>query len=380
MENITLDIVKEKLGKYAEIGIIDKGLFSVIQYNVAFPTTFLPDGDELSHNIRMNSRGMVFDNQTGKLIRLPFHKFFNVGEKEHTQLELIEDEEILWVSDKLDGSLISPFIEFNHKTGVQRIIWGSKRISEEFHDYLVNSELTKNPLLEEFVFKMTDEGKTPIFEFHDPDFKPTCIVIKYPEAFLRLIGLRDMKTGEYIDIRTIDAYYDSLDKGSFREISTLSEIQNELLDIDDEEGRVIMLAKTGLVKMKTPAYVKKHKIKDMLKWDHIKAQLCLDINDSVSLDDILPDISPEEKVEFYAFTDRLHENIMKLCGWVEFISNQYPNKRDYGISKPDTQFSNLVFKAIENPNNTFSDVIAHLSKNLKKESVFNNWMNDVNEL
>jgi len=69
-------------------------------YNYTDQCTF----DRAWNDVTRNSRGIVFEVATGKIIALPFPKFFNLGEMPETRLENLPDEEYV-VTEKMDGSL-----------------------------------------------------------------------------------------------------------------------------------------------------------------------------------------------------------------------------------------------------------------------------------
>ena len=68
--------------------------------------------------IRRECRGLLVCSRTGRVIARRFHKFFNVHELQETSIENMENifaqelekGNILEVTDKLDGSLVSPFV------------------------------------------------------------------------------------------------------------------------------------------------------------------------------------------------------------------------------------------------------------------------------
>jgi len=359
-----------------EIGIIDKGEYTVVQYNVAFPDTFL------SRDAR-EARGIVFDNATGRVLRRPFHKFFNVNEKSWTQLEDLKKEEVLWVANKLDGTLISPFIVNN------KIIWGTKRVADDFH-HAVENFLTDgvHTEYEDFVRTMIAADTTPLFEFHDPDVEGTVIVIQYKKAFLRLIGLRDNKTGQYVDLESIkesiQRNFPSVEVVEYFEKSSIEDIQAELETAEGVEGRVVMLRNTGLVKIKSPWYVKRHKVKSLFLFDHIKAQLVLEINPDVSMDDIAPNMQPEDVQEFERFSKELQNNIHKLKDWLLSEASKYSSRKEYGLSDAKhAVFSGLVFPmiGISNPaTKAYELAVSSVKKNVNKGIKYTTWVEEVRNL
>ncbi len=86
-----------------EFRVLEKDGYSVINYAVAFDTTFEWDhNDPVGSAVRRECRGLVF-NQDGGIISRPYNKFFNVGEKEETQLNKVNLYEPHIVLEKLDG-------------------------------------------------------------------------------------------------------------------------------------------------------------------------------------------------------------------------------------------------------------------------------------
>jgi RNA ligase len=93
-----------------EFRVMQKDWYTVINYAVAFDDTFSLDSEKSHYNmtIRRECRGLIFDTATGQLISRPYHKFFNAGEREETQLNKINLYEPHIVLEKLDGSMIRP--------------------------------------------------------------------------------------------------------------------------------------------------------------------------------------------------------------------------------------------------------------------------------
>lgn len=87
-----------------EFRVMVKDWYTVVNYAVAFEHTFQRDSeDSVGSAVRRECRGLIFDTATGNLISRPYHKFFNVGEKEETQLHKINLNEPHIVLEKLDG-------------------------------------------------------------------------------------------------------------------------------------------------------------------------------------------------------------------------------------------------------------------------------------
>lgn len=188
---LTIDDVLPHIEGRTEFVVADRGDHIIINYAVAFADTFAPVAS-VGDAIRRECRGLIFRKSDGKIIRRPFHKFFNVGEKEETQPDVIkavlDDCSSL---EKLDGSMISPFIVD------EAIIWGTKMSAVDFHiivkDFVENSAIP----YEQFTRYCIGENLTPIFEWVSPNNR---IVIPYKEDMLILTAVRDMTTGIYQEI------------------------------------------------------------------------------------------------------------------------------------------------------------------------------------
>jgi len=107
-----------------EFVVAEKEGYTVVNYNVCFHDTF-PDVNgefktigsleernlpQYQAKIRRECRGIIFDSKTGDIIRRPYHKFFNVNEREETQENQINLGHPHVIVEKLDGSMIAPFI------------------------------------------------------------------------------------------------------------------------------------------------------------------------------------------------------------------------------------------------------------------------------
>ena len=86
-----IDDVIPHIEDWQEFKVMQKDWYTVINYMVAFEETFSLVRERSHYNmkIRRECRGMIFDTATGNLISRPYHKFFNVGEREETDINKI---------------------------------------------------------------------------------------------------------------------------------------------------------------------------------------------------------------------------------------------------------------------------------------------------
>ena len=196
-----------------EFVVAEKEGYIVINYNVmmadTFPDvtkivmdieTYPSDIDQFSTKIitdsnaaiRREARGIIFDSKTGDILRRPFHKFFNVNEREETQDHVVDLSRPHAILEKLDGSMCSVFAHGD------KLIWGTKMVAQDFHEMIEHFIKSSNIDYEGFCWETINSGYTPIFEWMHPQKR---IVIDYgKEPNLILTAIRHMITGEYVKV------------------------------------------------------------------------------------------------------------------------------------------------------------------------------------
>jgi len=178
--------------------------YTVINYNMMMTDTF-PDVDtwdyaygeavpteDVNAKIRRECRGIIFDTATGNIIRRPLFKFFNINEREETQLHNLDFSKEHWVDTKLDGSMIASFAHEGN------LVWGTKMVAPDFHDMVEKFVESSDVDYAGFCWKLINAGYTPIFEWMHPQKR---IVIDYgKEPALTLLAVRHMVTGVFADL------------------------------------------------------------------------------------------------------------------------------------------------------------------------------------
>jgi len=98
-----------------EFIVAERDGFTVINYAVSMPDTFPPiavaggsakmrEERSLSSRIKRECRGLIFG-EDGELMSRPFHKFFNINEREETLSKNIDMTRPHTVMEKMDGCL-----------------------------------------------------------------------------------------------------------------------------------------------------------------------------------------------------------------------------------------------------------------------------------
>ena len=251
-----------------EFVVAEKEGYTVINYNVMIADTF-PDvpvdmkwqeplnriafGEyDPTAALRRECRGIIFDTETGDIIRRPVHKFFNVSERAETQADIIDLSRPHAILEKLDGSMIAPFIVNG------QMIWGTKMgatdVAKPVEEFVKN-----NPQYEKFATSCIANGVTPIFEWCS---RKQRIVLDYKEDQLILTALRDMHTGEYIklfgddsinrfhvedwDIPVVRAF----EFTNYGEQNDMKAFLEYVRDLEDLEGFVVRFDDGHMLKLK----------------------------------------------------------------------------------------------------------------------------------
>lgn len=268
-----IDDVLPHIEGRSEFIVAERDFGTVVNYVVAMADTFDMNGPEdLGAAIRRECRGIIFD-LDGKIMSRPFHKFFNVNERDETQIRNIDMSSPHVIMEKMDGSMVRPIfdkdgvIRLATKMGITDIaIEAEKLLSESHYEWL------------EYVMSA---GMTPLFEYVAPTNK---IVIDYDEAKLVLLALRINITGAYLPMNIenipfeVVRQYGSVD-GSF------SEYIERARENVGREGDIIRFDTGHMLKIKNDWYVRIHKTKDMIRYDRNLADIIINeqIDDVISL-------------------------------------------------------------------------------------------------
>lgn len=287
-----------------EFIVAEREGYKVINYNVGFEDTFTIDENDLMENhgemipkgiMRRECRGIIFDDN-GKIMSRPFHKFFNVGERDETQLHNLDLTAPHVIMEKMDGSMIRPLrvgglIRLGTKMGLTDT-------AAQAEEYLMSRADHADIMI--FIERLMDFGMTPLFEFVSPENR---IVIEYKEADLVLLGIRDNVSGNYLvpqhatpKTLTQVPRYGSVD-GSFEDYIARQRGR------EGREGDIVRFDSGHMLKIKNDWYVRIHKVKDKIRSDrHILALLLEN-----ELDDLYPHLDENDFARVKAYEADFHE-------------------------------------------------------------------------
>lgn len=290
-----IDDVLPHIKDSPEFIVAEKDGYKVVNYVVATQDTFPAIHNMLtlhgvvepeSNAIRRECRGLVFD-MNGNLINRRYHKFFNVNEKDETQLDRIDWNKPHVILEKLDGSMVSPCYVNGHirwmtKMGITDTSMEAEAFVASRPEYVKFAKMCIVAL-----------GNTPIFEWCSNKNR---IVLDYPEDRLVLTAMRNTNAGHYLSYDTIA----DLAKTYNIPVVRAYNLQNTSLDrliyvvrsMEDSEGVVVRFDDGHMIKIKSDWYVRIHKVKSLLGQERDVVKLIL----NNELDDMLP-VLPREDVE-----------------------------------------------------------------------------------
>ena len=291
----TIDDVLPHISGRNEFIVAERDYGKIINYVVAMQDTFNMTGpDDLGGAMRREARGLIFD-LDGNLMSRPFHKFFNVGEREETQSHAIDLSVGHTIMEKMDGSMIRPLLVDGYlRLGTKM---GVTTVGMQAEEFLVTQSYEKK----EWLINCVKDSVTPLFEWISPDNQ---IVLDYNESELVYLGTRDNVTGAYVMDKSCPfptvPQYGSLELGL-----------NDYMDIarkqENREGDIIRFADGHMVKIKNDWYVRIHKCMDRIRFDRNIVDLI--INEEV--DDIVPLLPEKEIAKVRDFETRFWEALIR---------------------------------------------------------------------
>lgn len=222
--------------------------FQVACYMIAGPETF-------DSAFARECRGITFA-ADGTVAGRPLHKFFNVNEREETQVNDLPWDRVARIMDKRDGSMIHTVRDPNHYLGFRlkskkSFTWEGVADAEAW--------LCKNGNYDELCKDLVNDGLTAIFEWTAPDRR---IVLNYPNPELQLLHIRCNRSGAYFTpeglrriaarfhVRLVDEYPLNIwtKEVLLAAAATAKNIEGWVVQFDDHE----------MVKVKTQWYMDLH--------------------------------------------------------------------------------------------------------------------------
>jgi len=345
--------------------------YTVINYNVMMADTF-------DCNVRRECRGIIFDTETGDILRRPFHKFFNVNEREETQDHVVDLSRDHGILEKLDGSMIAPFIVNG------QMIWGTKMgatdVAKPVEEFVKNNP--RYIAFAEYLINYGD-GWTPIFEWCS---RKQRIVLDYKEDQLVLTAIRNMKTGEYSDYSNLLKHGEEQNipvVRAFEPQTDMKEFIEYVRDLEDLEGFVVRFNDGHMLKLKCDWYVQIHKAKEKILQDRNIVELILDCK----LDDVMAHLPAEDRDRLIMFEARFNnayaDVVYMLANDLDWIREENIDRKTFALEHAktyrDPYIPTLIFKNfdvidhVEYWNSVDDTIRKNLTKTVKYEALRDAW-------
>lgn len=329
----TIDDVLPHVEGRDEFVVADRGDHTIINYVALTSDTFRPDVEDEGNLIRRECRGLIFDNSTREIVRRPFHKFFNAGEREETMLDKLDLTQDHIVMIKLDGSMIAPYIVWGDQISstTKTLYFGTKMgytdVAKQAEAYVNIQEELGVIHYNEFIIRMIGIGLTPIFEWTSRQQR---IVLNYPEDALTLLALRDMKSGNYITRHGLELYTEQYNiplVPVYKSTNNINELVHMTRNEVDNEGYVVQFDDGHMVKIKSDWYVAIHKTKENLLYERYVVELIL----NNTLDDVLSFVTDDDKKRLQEYADVFIREYTRFCMFV--AHNSWSDIFDYQIDR-----------------------------------------------
>ena len=280
------------------------GGYTVINYVVQTDSTFGSISDP-GEAIRRECRGMIFDTASGQILHRRLHKFFNVGEREETQIDQFDLSQPHVILEKLDGSMITPLVL---REGIR---WATKMGVTEVAQP-VERHVEQHPKYHQLARSLHSTGHTPIFEWCSRQQR---IVVDYPEDQLVLIAVRDNKTGAYWSYQDLmdlaKSYGIPVVRAFPGGVTSMEQLMAHTRDLEGAEGYVVRFASGHMAKVKGEWYLQLHRAKDAISLEKNVVNLLA----AGTVDDVRPFLAADDlerlerfEHEFWSgFRETLHE-------------------------------------------------------------------------
>lgn len=334
----TIDDVLPHIKDYPEFKVKTVDDKTVICYVMRDSQTFAGEGGD----VRRECRGITFDSN-GKIISRPLHKFFNVNETEETFEHNINWDDVVRVMNKMDGSMISCFLEDG------KVKWKTKNSFN--HDVIGEIEklYTEDTPEYKFAYYMLTEGYTPSFEFTSLMNR---IVLRYTEPKLTLLAIRHTTYGGYLGLDAITKINEHYNIAITEDYTTLFKeigidgLKEKLKSATNFEGYVFQLSNGDMFKWKCQWYNELHHMVSFTTERNV-AEMSL----SDTLDDyksfLVETNSPEILTKVEAIESRVKNDIIEMEQLVEGIValNEFNNPKDFSLKyKEHPLFTLLIAK------------------------------------
>lgn len=335
---------EEKLSRQPyKLTIKRKSNFILFYYN-----QFKSDFNE---KLVRESRGIILEDKTFKVLAYPFDKFFNYGEN----LAVNIDWNSAKVLEKIDGSLIKIW-NYKNKWMVSTMQTidakdASLPINPHFSNYY---DLFMSVARKKIDFSRLNKNYTYIFELISPYNR---VVVDYPSPDIYHIGTRNNKTLKEIEVDI------GVKKPRQYSFESLKDVINMAKNLPlDKEGYVVVDKYYNRVKIKSPAYVVAHHLRNDIGGNKI-----LELVLSNEQDEFLV-YFPEYKEDIKKVEDKLNVLINKIDKDIEKAKGKRKlNRKEYAEWAKKQEYPAILFQYYDGKKVSGEDYVRSLPvKKIKK--------------
>ena len=328
-----------------EFKVLRREKYTAIDYNYVLPDSF-------NDPIRRECRGIKFF-PDGRIMARPFHKFFNIGERENTQPNLVDLSKPHKILKKLDGSMVHivwidgvPF--FMTRAGVTHI-----------HD-LIMKEYDYS-----WIFHGDQENYssyTSIYEYTSPNNR---IVISYSKPQLTLLAVRENVSGKYINFKS------TLEEISFSDTKSL---MNYTKDLIGEEGYVVRFDDGHMVKIKADEYVLIHNTRSEFSHEKNVLRTILEFKS----DDVLPLLPEDAQKAYKEYAKSVIDSLLSVgITLIEFLGETKSlNQKDYALrvmKEIDPRLQSVAFSMRKDEDAPIEILRLKILKGLSSQTKVDEW-------
>lgn len=326
-----------------------------------------------SEPIVREARGIILEEGTWRILCFPFTKMFNYGEfhaEETTNKILSKDISKVKFYEKIDGSIIK-FWNYNGEVVISTN--GMIDAADAEPKYIEGTEMYDNFLqvvddaIDRLDFDirsmMKNELKnhTVMFELTSPS---TRVIVNYPNTEMKLIGLRDNRTGLEISIDKIHTKFKPKEY-SFKTLKEASEFASKLSA--DHEGFMVCDDEFNRVKMKSLKYVTLAHIVEGGVVDKAVLKLILLGEKSEFLT-----YFPIHKNKFDLMESVFHEYVVGLRLSLLMAHDDIENnmsRKDYAVKYKENPGFNHLMNRYTNKLDLNTAVLKSMPENIQKDEV-----------
>lgn len=331
----------------------------IFHYMIATPDLF-------KEEIERECRGITF-NDFGECICRPFHKFFNVGEREETLPKNIQWDKVTHILNKIDGSLLCP-VDINGQ-----IFWKTKKSFYSDIAIKIQNEWNKRQEFwdkyNSFIWKHGSHNCTMMFEYISPDNR---IVIDYKTDELVYLCQRDIDSGIYFDFAQIAYNYMNINQTIKNKID-YENVINTIKQEKEKEGYVFYTSDNQIYKCKTQWYLDRHHLLSSLSYKEIFKMIAEERIDDVVSELRLNRYDKQVKIieflihEYSVLIEHEHIVANELYNEIMFrLSGEEGreiSRKDFAERASKTTYAGILFAMYDNKQDKVDEM---LKKNVKE--------------